>query len=69
MRALGARAIPVPQSIDIFFLKEEIEPSDTITALEAVMSVDKERLRLEEEVEELNQLLSDIDEKPEDYEE
>jgi hypothetical protein len=30
-------------SIDIFFLKEEVEPSTTMTAIEAVMSVDEER--------------------------
>lgn len=69
MKALGARAIPIPKSIDIFFLKEEIEPSDTVTALEAVMSVDEERLRLEEQAEELNKFLTNISEKPEDYEE
>eukprot|EP00546_Thalassionema_frauenfeldii_P022241 CAMPEP_0178907310 /NCGR_PEP_ID=MMETSP0786-20121207/7299_1 /TAXON_ID=186022 /ORGANISM="Thalassionema frauenfeldii, Strain CCMP 1798" /LENGTH=760 /DNA_ID=CAMNT_0020579093 /DNA_START=8 /DNA_END=2291 /DNA_ORIENTATION=+ len=67
MKALGARAIPIPKSIDIF--EEEIEPSDTVTALEAVMSVDEERLRLEEQAEELNKFLSCISEKPEDYDE
>jgi len=69
MRALGARAIPIPKSIDIFFLKEEIEPSKTVSALEAVMSVDQERLNLEKQAEELNQLLSNIGENPDDYEE
>jgi ATP-binding cassette subfamily F protein 2 len=57
MKALGARAIPIPAGIDIFHLKEEIEPSDTMTALEAVMSVDEERARLEKEAEELNMAL------------
>jgi ATP-binding cassette, subfamily F, member 2 len=60
LKALGARAIPIPQFIDIFFLKEEIEPSDTITALDAVMNVDEERLRLETQAEQLNQLLGDL---------
>jgi ATP-binding cassette subfamily F protein 2 len=58
MKALGARAVPIPSGIDIFHLKEEIEPSDTITALEAVMSVDEERARLEMEAEKLNSAFS-----------
>lgn len=60
LKALGARAVPIPRSIDIFFLDQEVEPSDTITALEAVMSVDEERLRLEHQAEELNHLLTDL---------
>lgn len=64
LKALGARAIPIPNSIDIFFLKEEIEPSDTVTALEAVMSVDEERLKLEQQAEDLNQLLGDMADNP-----
>lgn len=64
LKALGARAIPVPNSIDIFFLKEEVEPSDTMTALEAVMSVDEERLKLEKQADDLNQLLSEYAENP-----
>jgi ATP-binding cassette subfamily F protein 2 len=66
LKALGARAIPVPTSIDLFFLKEEIEPSDTMTALEAVMSVDEERLKLEQQAEELNRLLAEYVENPPD---
>jgi len=60
LKALGARAIPIPNFIDIFFLKEEIEPSDTLSALDAVMNVDEERLRLETQAEQLNQLLGDL---------
>ena len=60
LKTLGARAVPIPKSIDIFFLKEEVEASDTMTALEAVMSVDEERLRLEQSADELNQMLSDL---------
>jgi ATP-binding cassette subfamily F protein 2 len=67
MKALGARAVPIPRSIDIFFLKEEVEASDTVTALEAVMSVDEERLRLEHHAEELNLLLTELAEKEEGY--
>ena len=58
MKALGARAVPIPAGIDTFHLKEEIEPSDTVTALEAVMSVDEERARLEGEAEDLNAAIS-----------
>jgi ATP-binding cassette, subfamily F, member 2 len=60
LRAFGARAIPIPTGIDVFFLDEEVAPSDTVTALEAVMSVDEERLRLENHAEDLNHILSDI---------
>jgi ATPase subunit of ABC transporter with duplicated ATPase domains len=60
MKVLGARAIPIPRGIDIFFLSEEIEPSATVTALEAVMSVDEERLRLEQQAEELNHVLGEL---------
>ena len=67
LKALGARAVPIPHSIDIFFLSEEVEPSDTITALEAVMSVDEERLRLERQADDLNHLLAAVAENPDDY--
>jgi hypothetical protein len=63
MKALGARAVPIPDGIDVFHLKEEIEASDTVTALEAVMSVDEERNRLEKEAEKLNDVLSSLTEK------
>lgn len=66
LKALGARAIPIPNSIDIFFLKEEVEPSDTMTALDAVMSVDEERLKLEKQAEDLNQLMGNLVEHPPD---
>lgn len=67
MKALGARALPIPNSIDIFFLKEEIEPSDTVTALEAVMSVDEERLKLEARAEELNVLMAAVVDDPDKF--
>mmetsp|Transcript_17166 Transcript_17166/g.39641 ORF Transcript_17166/g.39641 Transcript_17166/m.39641 type:complete len:835 (+) Transcript_17166:126-2630(+) len=67
LRALGARALPIPQSIDIFFLKEEVEPSDTLSALEAVMAVDEERNKLEKQAEDLNQLMTDVIENPEKF--
>jgi ATP-binding cassette subfamily F protein 2 len=68
LKALGARAIPIPNSIDIYFLKEEVEPSDTMTALDAVMSVDEERLKLEQQAEDLNHLLAEYAESPPDEE-
>lgn len=57
LKAIGARVIPVPANIDIFLLSEEVEPSDTLTALDAVMAVDEERLRLEKQAEDLNHFL------------
>jgi ATP-binding cassette subfamily F protein 2 len=60
MKALGARAVPIPDGIDIFHLKEEMEASDTITAIEAVMSVDEERAKLEKQTEKLNEALSSL---------
>lgn len=67
LKALGARALPIPNSIDIFFLKEEVEPSDTITAIDAVMSVDEERTKLEQQAEDLNQLMSEVIDNPEKF--
>jgi len=60
VRALGARSMPIPDGIDIFHLKEEIEPSDTVTAFDAVMSVDEERSRLEKQAEAMNTYLSTL---------
>lgn len=54
--------MPIPAGIDTFHLKEEIEASDTVTALEAVMAVDEERERLEKEAENLNNALSALSE-------
>lgn len=58
MEAIGARAVPIPSGIDIFHLKEEIEASDEVTAIDAVMSVDEERARLEKEADTLNAALA-----------
>eukprot|EP00559_Dactyliosolen_fragilissimus_P009132 CAMPEP_0184871868 /NCGR_PEP_ID=MMETSP0580-20130426/40966_1 /TAXON_ID=1118495 /ORGANISM="Dactyliosolen fragilissimus" /LENGTH=787 /DNA_ID=CAMNT_0027374587 /DNA_START=165 /DNA_END=2528 /DNA_ORIENTATION=+ len=62
MKALGARAVPIPKGIDSFHLKEEVEASGTMTALEAVMSVDEERERLEKEADNLNGALTSLTE-------
>ena len=63
LQALGARAVPIPRNIDIFFLKEEIAPSDTVTALQAVISVDEERMQLERQADDLNHYLTDLADK------
>lgn len=68
MRAIGARCIPIPDGIDIFHLREEIEASD-MTAKDAVMSVDKERAKLEAEAEELSDVIASADEGGEEAEE
>jgi ATP-binding cassette, subfamily F, member 2 len=57
LKAIGTRSVPIPANIDIFLLTEEVEPSDTLTALDAVMAVDEERLRLEKQAEDLNHFL------------
>ena len=50
LKVLGAREVPIPKHIDIYYLDREMEASDD-TALEAVMAVDDERERLEAEAE------------------
>lgn len=44
------RELPIPEHIDTFLLRREMPPSDK-TALECVMEVDEERIRLEHESE------------------
>lgn len=44
---MGNREVPIPDHIDIFHLTREMPASDK-TALECVMEVDQERIRLEE---------------------
>ncbi|XP_040991765.1 ABC transporter F family member 1 [Juglans microcarpa x Juglans regia] len=50
LTAIGCRELPIPDHMDIFHLTREIEASD-MSALEAVISCDEERLRLEKEAE------------------
>ncbi len=52
LAAIYNREIPIPKHFDVFLLQRELSPSD-LTALEAVMEVDNERLQLEKEAEEL----------------
>lgn len=63
---LGEREFPIPDHVDIFHLRKEIDACDK-TALQAVMDVDAERIFLERRAEELSamgdqyaDLLSDI---------
>ena len=52
LKAIGARELPIPEHIDIYFLDREMAASE-MTALESVMAVDEEREKLEKEAEEL----------------
>ena len=52
LKALGNREIDIPEHIDTYLLDREIEASN-LTALEAVMKVDDEKIRLEKEAEQL----------------
>lgn len=54
LSALGRREVPVQDHIDIYHLTREIPASDK-TAIEAVLDVDQERIRLEKLAEELVQ--------------
>jgi ATP-binding cassette subfamily F protein 2 len=53
MKAIAARAIPIPDAIDIYFLDGEYEAGDK-TALQAVFEVQDEVQELEEKAELLN---------------
>eukprot|EP00934_Nitzschia_sp_Nitz4_P000285 Nitzschia sp. Nitz4//scaffold10_size219509//63420//65655//NITZ4_001413-RA/size219509-augustus-gene-0.268-mRNA-1//-1//CDS//3329532875//285//frame0 len=61
MKAIAARAIPIPDSLDIYFLDQEYPASD-ITALEAVMESNDEIKKLEDRAELLNNAMADADE-------
>jgi len=52
MSTISNREFPIPDHVDIFHVTREIAPSNK-TALECVMEVDEERIRLEAEAEEL----------------
>lgn len=56
LTAIGCRELPIPDHMDIYHLSREIEASD-MSSLEAVISCDEERIRLEKEVEELAALV------------
>lgn len=50
LTAIGHRELPIPDHMDIHHLSREIEASD-MSALQAVVSCDEERLKLEKEAE------------------
>lgn len=52
LSVLGNREVPIPEHIDIFHLTREI-PASSKSALQCVMEVDEERLKLEKLAEEL----------------
>jgi ATPase subunit of ABC transporter with duplicated ATPase domains len=60
MHILGRKMLPFPDSIDVFHVDSEIEPTE-MTALEAVLSVDSERAKLEAEAEHLSKLAAEAE--------
>ncbi|XP_052168673.1 ABC transporter F family member 1-like [Oryza glaberrima] len=50
LKAIGCRELPIPPHMDIYHLTHEIEASD-MSALQAVISCDEQRLQLEKEAE------------------
>lgn len=52
LAVLGNREVPIPDHIDIFHLTREMPASDK-SALQCVMEVDEERIRLEKLAEQL----------------
>lgn len=52
LAVLGNREVPIPDHIDIFHLTREMAASDK-SALQCVMEVDEERMKLEKLAEEL----------------
>ncbi|KAH8232194.1 hypothetical protein KR032_001691 [Drosophila birchii] len=53
LAVLGGREVPIPSHIDIFHLTREM-PASSKTALQCVMEVDEERIKLEKLAEELS---------------
>lgn len=62
MKAIAARAIPIPENLDIYFLNAEYPARDDITALEAVMESNDEVQQLEAKAEALNDAMAEADE-------
>ncbi|PUZ52737.1 hypothetical protein GQ55_6G293700 [Panicum hallii var. hallii] len=50
LTAVGCRELPIPEHMDIYHLTREIEASD-MSALQAVVSCDEERVKLEKDAE------------------
>ncbi|KAL3906371.1 MAG: hypothetical protein SGILL_009297 [Bacillariaceae sp.] len=62
MKAIAARAVPIPENLDIYFLNSEYPARDDITALEAVMESNDEIQELEAKAEHLNEAMAEADE-------
>mmetsp|Transcript_26764 Transcript_26764/g.62558 ORF Transcript_26764/g.62558 Transcript_26764/m.62558 type:complete len:689 (-) Transcript_26764:86-2152(-) len=62
MKAIAARAIPIPENLDIYFLNSEYPARDDITALEAVMESNDEVQQLEAKAEMLNDAMAEAEE-------
>ena len=62
MKAIAARSIPIPASLDIYFLDAEYPARNDITALEAVMESNDEIALLEKQAEALNHKMAEVDE-------
>lgn len=62
MKAIAARAIPIPEALDIYFLDSEYPARDDITALGAVMESNDEVNLLEKKAEALNLKMAEADE-------
>ena len=58
LAVLGRREVPIPDGLDIFHLHREMAPVSK-TALECVVEVDQERIKLEHEAEELAHMHDD----------
>lgn len=58
MEAIAARAIPIPDALDIYFLDSEYPTRDDITALQAVMESNDKVALLEKQAEQLNHLIN-----------
>lgn len=62
MKAIAARAIPIPDGLDIYFLDSEYPARDDITAREAVLESSDEISKLEKQADALNNAMADADE-------
>jgi len=67
MKAIAARCLPIPASVDLFFLDQEYPVTDT-PALDAVFEVDDARNQLEAEAEAVNDAIGATDDEAEQTE-
>ncbi|GMI51273.1 hypothetical protein TeGR_g2074 [Tetraparma gracilis] len=60
MKAIAARAIPIPDNLDIYFLNSEY-PATDISALQAVFESDDEVAALNAQAEALNNMMAEVE--------